>query len=157
MLRTILTSLLVLVVTSTGLQTTGQDGQPRVGSAPVLRRVELAFPTQGDGPLRSPEGYLRMMSVTSTNGLFDGPTWTFYARVEPMIIDDADRLWRSGQFHSLWVEVVDVPFENSVVGKRVIFNVVERVLPGDPPKGLPEPPPGYETPPPSHERVYPPR
>ena len=68
MLRTILTSFLVLVVTSTGLQTTGQDGQPRVGSAPVLRRVEIAFPTQDDGPLRSPEGYLRMMSVTSANG-----------------------------------------------------------------------------------------
>ena len=97
-----------------------------------------------------------MIAVPRVSPMHEGPTWTFYARVEPLIHDSAQRLWSSGLLHSVWVDVMDDPFPNGAEAKRVIFNVVERLRPGPLPVGLPEPPPGYEHPPPSHERVYPP-
>lgn len=135
----------------------GQDGAPVPGYPAVLRDVRLAFPTQ-DGTARGPiEDYVRMISLPQVSALHSGPTWTLYARVEPLVLDSAQRLWASGWFASVWVDVENDPFPNGAAGKRVIFNMVERIRPGPPPDGLPEPPPGYELPPPSHERVYPPQ
>lgn len=133
-----------------------QDGAPPPGSPPVLRDVRLAFPTQGDTPMRPVDDYWQMIGLPRPSALHPGPTWTLFARVEAMILDGAQRLWLSGQFHSVWVDVEDAPFKNGALAKRVIFNVVERVQPSASPRGLPEPPPGYEHPPPSHERLYPP-
>ena len=48
-----------------------------------------------------------------------------YSEAEPVILDDAERFWKSGQFESLWVDVVECPLENGVVGRLVIFNFVE--------------------------------
>ncbi len=137
-------------------QSRGQDGAPPPGYPAVLRDVRLAFPTQ-DGTARGPvENYLQIIALPTASALHSGPTWTFYARIEGLVLDSAQRLWASGRFSSVWVDVEDDPFANGAAGKRVIFNMVERIQPGPPPDGLPEPPPGYELPPPSHERVYPP-
>ena len=133
----------------------GQDGAPPPGYPAVLRDVRLAFPTQ-DGTARGPiEDYVQIIALPQVGALQSGPTWTLYARVEPLVLDSAQRLWASGRFGSVWVDVENDPFPNGAAGKRVIFNMVERIQPGPPPDGLPEPPPGYELPPPSHERVYP--
>ena len=134
----------------------GQGGAPLPGYPPVLRDVQLAFPTRVGNPFRPVEDYLQIINLPRTSPLHPGPTWTFYARVEPMIHDSAQRLWLSGLFHSVWVDVMEDPFPNGAEAKRVVFNVVERVQPGPAPVHLPEPPPGYEHPPPSHERIYPP-
>jgi hypothetical protein len=134
----------------------GQDGAPPPGYPAVLRDVRLAFPTQDGTALGPVEDYLQIIALPRENALRRGPTWTFYARVEPMILDSAQRLWASGRFHSVWVDVEHDPFPNGADGERVIFNLVERIQPGPPPAGLPQPPSGYELPPPSHERVYPP-
>ena len=134
----------------------GQDGQPPAGYPAVLRDVQLAFPTQDGVSIRPVEPYLKLIGLPKTSALHEGPVWTFYSRVEPLVLDGAQRLWASGRFHSVWVDVFDQPFENGALGRTVIFNVVERAEPGPPPAGLPTPPPGFERPPPSHERVYPP-
>ena len=137
-------------------QAGGQDGAPPPGYPAVLRDVRLAFPTQ-NGTARGPlEDYAQIIALPDVSALQSGPTWTFYARIEPLILDSAQRLWASGRFGSVWVDVEDDPFPNGAAGKRVIFNMVERIQPGPPPEGLPEAPPGYELAPPSHERVYPP-
>ena len=133
-----------------------QDGQPPRGFPPVLRHIQLVFPTQHNVALRSRDDYLKMMGLPRRHHLGAGPRWIPYTRVESAIFDDAQRLWRSGLLHSLWVDVVDNPFDNGVVGKRVLFNLVERAQAGAPPTRFPEPAPGYETPSPPHERIYPP-
>ena len=135
----------------------GQAGAPPPGYPAVLRDVRLAFPTQDGTAIGPVEDYLQIISLPRATALHRGPTWTFYARVESMVLDSAQRLWASGRFHSVWVDVENDPFSNGADGKRVIFNVVERIQPGPPPTGLPQPPTGYELPPPSHERVYPPQ
>ena len=89
---------------------------------------------------------MRIIALPRSNALQSGPTWTFYARLEPMVLDAAQRLWASGQFRSVWVDVGDDPFANGAAGKRVIFNLVERIRPGPPPSALPEPPAGLRAP-----------
>ena len=133
-----------------------QSEQPRSGSPPLLRTIQLAFPTQDNASLRPLEDYLQMMSLPHNHTSRITGQWIHYAGTQLIILNDAEQLWRTGWFHSLWVDVVDERFDNGVVGKRVIFNFVERMMRGNPPTGLPEPPPGYETPPALHERVYPP-
>ena len=132
-----------------------QGGEPPPGYPLVLRDVRLAFPTQDGTAIRPVEDYLQIIGLPQPSALHTGPTWTYYARVEPMILDGALRLWLSGHFHSVWVDVMDDPFPNGALARRVVFNVVERVRPGPAPDRPPEPPPGYELPPPSHARVYP--
>ncbi len=56
-----------------------------------------------------------------------------------------------GSLKSLWVDVLDAPWENGVAGKRVTFNLVERLQPDQEPPV----PPGVEAPPNGHERIYP--
>ena len=135
----------------------GQDGALHPWYPAVLRNVRLAFPTQDGAALGAVEDYLQLLALPRVNALRPGPTWMFYSRIEPMILDGAQRLWTSGRFHSVWVDVESNAFANGAAGKRVIFNVVERIRPGPRHDGLQEPPPGYELPPPSHERVYPPQ
>ena len=136
------------------LQARGQDGAPPPGYPPVLRDVRLAFPTQDDTARGPVEDYEQIIALPTVTALHSGPIWTLYARIEPLILDSAQRLWASGRFGSVWVDVENDPFPNGAAGRRVIFNLVERIQTGPPPDGLPEPPPGYELPPPSHERVY---
>ena len=107
--------------------------------------------------IRPVENYLKLIGLPKTSPLHQGPVWRFYSRVESLVLDGAQRLWSSGHFHSVWVDVTDQPFENGALGRTVIFNVVERARPGPPPAGLPTPPPGFEQPQPSYDRVYPPR
>ena len=90
----------------------GQDGAPPPGYPAVLRDVRLAFPTQ-DGTARGPiEDYVRIIALPQVSALQSGPTWTLYARVEPLVLDSAQRLWASGRFGSVWVDVENDPFPN---------------------------------------------
>ena len=122
-------------------QPLAQDGAPPPGYPAVLRDVRLAFPTQDDTAIGPVEEYLQIIWLPGTNPLQSGPSWTFYSRIEPMILDSAQRLWSSGRFRSVWVDVEDDPFANGADGRRVIFNLVERIRPGPAPDGVPEPPP----------------
>ncbi len=45
---------------------------------------------------------------------------------EASVQSDFWNLWRTGFLDNLWVEVLDEPFENGIMGKHVIFHIEER-------------------------------
>ena len=132
------------------------DQQPPPDSPPLLTRLEYRFPTQDNRSLRFVRSYVlqaetfRRISVPNQN------RWVAFSEAEPVILDDAARFWGSGQFESLWVDVVDRPLKNGVVGRLVIFNFVERVDIEVPTANYPTPPPEYRQPLAGEERLYPP-
>ena len=135
----------------------GQPLQPPPGSALLLRAVEFRFPTQGNISSRRPDTYVRQIEVRRHVSLPSQDRWLPYAEAEAFIVEDAERLWRSGQLETLWVEVRDDPYENGVMAKRLIFNFVERLDVEIPAAAYPTPPPMYRVPQPDHERLYPPQ
>jgi hypothetical protein len=146
-----------MVVLVLVLQAGAQDyPEPPVGSAPVLRFLELRFPTQGNRPIHPQATYLRQAETVGYLSLPGRPEYTLYREVEPVIVHDAERFWESGGFLSLWVDVVDSRFENGVVGKRVVFNFVERRDGRPPTEEYPTVPPAFRESPPGHTRLYPP-
>ena len=96
--------------------------QPPWDSPPLLRYIELRFPTQGNVSVIDPQTYqyyLQSRPSRSSDGV-----WTPYA--EATILEDFKRLWATNFLDNLWVEVKDAPYDNGVMGKHVIFNMEER-------------------------------
>ena len=133
-----------------------QEGQPPANSPPVMRRLEYRFPTQDNRSLRFVRTYVLQAETRHHVSVPSRDRWVSYSEAEPAILDDAERFWKSGQFESLWVDVVDRPFENGVVGRVVTFNFVELADIEIPRSDYPPPPPEYRQPPAGYERLYPP-
>ncbi len=127
----------------------------RLAESPLLiTTLEFRFPTQNNRSLRDVGTYL-MQAETRRNVSLSSRGRSYW-EAKPVILDDAERFWKSGQFESLWVDVLDDRFENGLAGKRVVFNFVERTDTAIPTADYPTPPPGYRQPPAGHERLYPP-
>ncbi len=47
-------------------------------------------------------------------------------RPKQSLLDDFKRLWATNFLDNLWIETIDEPFANGVVGKRVIYHMEER-------------------------------
>jgi len=134
-----------------------QQPPPPNNSPPVLRFLELRFPTQGNQPFEEPQTYLRQIDLVQHLTMPGQPEWSLYADVKEVAVADAERLWRTGQFDSLWIDVAERPFENGVAGILVAFNFVERPDPLVPsPETLPVPPAAFAQPPSGASRLYPP-
>ena len=116
-----------------------QVGQPPVGvslpsqtqllpaeSPLLMTTMELRFPTRGNRALRDARTYVMQLETRHHVSLPSEGRWVPYWEAEPVILEDAERFWKSGQFESLWVDVLDDRFENGMTGKRVIFNFVEQ-------------------------------
>ena len=134
-----------------------QTHQPPANSPPLMRRLEYRFPTQDNRSLRFVRTYVLQAETWDHVSFPSRDRWVPYSEAESVILDDAERFWKSGQFESLWVDVVDRPFENGVVGRVVTFNFVERAdieIPRS--EYPPPPPPEYRQPPAGSERLYPP-
>ena len=100
---------------------------PPAGSPELLRTVELAFPTQGNVSSVDAQTYLYYMEIPNHRSLPSQNRWVPYTQdTEEIIREDFRRLWDTGFLDDLWIEVVDEPWQNGVVGKRVIFNFEER-------------------------------
>jgi outer membrane protein insertion porin family len=96
--------------------------QPPAGSPPLVRVIEIAFPTQGNVSLVDPQTYLYYLHTRSSR-----PSENVWAPYDPQTaLDDFHRLWNTGFLDNLWVEVKDVPYDNGVVGKHITFNLEER-------------------------------
>jgi len=101
--------------------------QPPEDSPPLLRNVQLTFPTQGNVSSVDPQTYLFHMEVRNHVSLPSQGKWMPYTEeVEQIILDDFQRLWETGFLEDIWIEVIDEPWNNGVVGKRVIYNFEER-------------------------------
>ena len=100
---------------------------PPEDSPELLRTVQIAFPTQGNVSSIAPETYLYYMTVQQQRSLPSQDKWMPYTEeTEQIIREDFRVLWDTGFLNDLWIEVVDEPWENGVMGKRVVFNFEER-------------------------------
>ena len=100
---------------------------PPQGSPPLLRNLELRFPNQGNVASVEYDTYLYYMELPGHVSLPSQGRWVPYTEeLERVVLDDFNRLWDTGFLDDLWIEVVDEPWSNGVIGKRVIFNMEER-------------------------------
>ncbi len=95
---------------------------PPADSPALLRSIELRFPTQGNVSVIEPQTYLYYIESRPSRSS-DG-VWTPFD--EKSILEDFKRLWATNFLDNIWVEVNDAPYDNGVVGKRVVFNLEER-------------------------------
>jgi outer membrane protein insertion porin family len=97
---------------------------PPPGSPPLLRYVQLDFPTQGGVSVIDPETYLYYIRCAEAVSRPSDGVWRPYD--EQMVLEDFRRLWNTKFLDNLWVDVRDAPYDNGVMGKHVIFNLEER-------------------------------
>jgi outer membrane protein insertion porin family len=101
---------------------TGQPARlPPPGSPPLVRYIQLQFPTQGDVSVIDPQTYLYYIQTQASRpseGL-----WVPYR--EETVLEDFKRLWGTKFLDNLWIDVKDVPYDNGVIGKHVIYNLEE--------------------------------
>jgi outer membrane protein insertion porin family len=112
-----------LVFAVAGQQAPAPAVLPPPESPPLVRTVEIAFPTQGNVSAIDPATYLYYIKTAPSR-----PTagvWTPYDSAS--VIEDFKRLWGTGFLDNMWVEVKDVPYANGVEGKHIVFNLEERV------------------------------
>src|ERR1043165_823757 len=95
---------------------------PPPDSPPLVRLVEIAFPAQGNTSLIESETYLYYIHTRPSRP--SAGEWVPYDAQAPL--DDFKRLWATGFLDNVWVEVKDVPYDNGVVGKHIVFNLEER-------------------------------
>jgi len=97
---------------------------PPADSPPLVRCYELVFEPAGAQRLTT-ETYLYSIGAALQPSLRSANKWVPYQ--ERDVLTAFERLWKTRFLDDLWVEVVDEPYENSVIGKHVIFHLEERV------------------------------
>ena len=97
---------------------------PPAGSPPLLRCVQAIVHPEGTQSVDN-ETYFYYIRPGLQPSLRSERKWVPYNE------DDAlrafSRLWRTNFLDDLWIEVIDEPFENDVIGKHVIFHLEERL------------------------------
>ena len=93
---------------------------PPADSPPLVRFLELR-PKRGDLTI---EGQTYLYYIQTRPSRPSAGVWVPYH--EPTVLEDFKRLWATSFLDDLSVEVLDVPWENGVVGKHVIFHMEER-------------------------------
>ncbi|TAK16560.1 MAG: hypothetical protein EPO35_05050, partial [Acidobacteria bacterium] len=92
---------------------------PPPGGPVMMRGIELRFHPD-NAPMVDTNTYLYYIkSLPIVNN-----QWQPYNEAE--LLADYRRLWATNFLDNLWIEVVDMPFENGVMGKHVIFHFEER-------------------------------
>ncbi|MDE3154397.1 MAG: BamA/TamA family outer membrane protein [Acidobacteriota bacterium] len=95
---------------------------PPANSPPLVRTIELRFPTQGNVSVIEPQTYLYYIR-TRPSRPSEG-VWVPYNEQE--VLQDFQRLWNTHFLDNLWIDVEDEPYPNGVVGKHIIYNLEER-------------------------------
>ena len=109
-------------VTAPAVQAAPAARMPPEGSPPLIRTIQIAFPTQGNVSLVEPQTYLYYIQTRPSRPSDD--VWIPYD--EASVLADFDRLWNTNFLDDLTIEVSDVPWDNGVVGKHIIYNMEER-------------------------------
>jgi hypothetical protein len=98
---------------------------PPTGSGPVVYLVSPCFARQGGRPRLEPGSYLKNIQLKPSRP--SAGMWTPYdAAAERVILEDFQRLWDSHPLTDLTIEVQDYRFSNGVVGKLVVYDMLER-------------------------------
>ena len=97
---------------------------PPAGSGPLVRIVELRFEPVNES-LIEPQTYLYYIQTKSSRAS-DGVWTPFTEETERTLLDDFKRLWATNFLDNLRIEVLDMPWDNGVMGKHIIFHMEER-------------------------------
>ncbi|MEZ5290486.1 MAG: outer membrane protein assembly factor BamA [Vicinamibacterales bacterium] len=90
----------------------------------MIRFLQLRFHPV-DESLIDPQTYLYYIQ-TQPSRSSDGVWVPYDERAEARLRDDFKRLWGTNFLDNLWIETLDEPYENGVIGKRIVFNMEER-------------------------------
>jgi outer membrane protein insertion porin family len=113
---------MLLTLMAAGAQAPLPAAEPPADSPPVVRFVEIAFPTQGDVSLVDPETYLYYVHTRPSR-----PSEQVWVPYDPAIaLEDFKRLWATEFLEDLRVDVTDEPYGNGVIGKHITFVLEER-------------------------------
>ena len=105
----------------------GQPALPPADSPALFTTIELRFPNQGNVSSVDGQTYLYYMEIDDYVSLPSQGRWTPYDEtIEEVVLGDFKRLWDTGFLTDLAIEVIDDPYPNGVVGKRVLFLMEER-------------------------------
>ena len=98
--------------------------QPPAGSGPVIRQTEIRFHPVNESIIEAQTYlyYIRTAFTRPSEGVFV----PFNEATEQSLLEDFKRLWATSFLDNLWIETLDEPYENGVVGKRVIYHMEER-------------------------------
>jgi outer membrane protein insertion porin family len=97
------------------------EKQPPANSPVLLRCLEL-FAHPVNELIVDGNTYNAHLKARPSDSRVD--LWSVYD--ESVIQSDFWNLWRTGFLDNLWIEVIDEPYDNGVMGKHVIFHVEER-------------------------------
>ncbi|HUQ86648.1 MAG TPA: outer membrane protein assembly factor BamA [Vicinamibacterales bacterium] len=98
--------------------------QPNTGSGPVIRTTELRFHPINESIIEA-QTYLYYIQ-TALSRPAEGVWVPFNEQTEQSLLEDFKRLWATNFLDNLWIETLDEPFPNGVMGKRVIYHMEER-------------------------------
>jgi outer membrane protein insertion porin family len=98
---------------------------PPPDSPPLVRYIQLTFPTQGDVPVIDARTYLFYIQ-TQASRPSDGVWVPYTEKTEQSLREDFKRLWATNFLDDLSIEVLDAPYENGVMGKRLLFKMEEK-------------------------------
>ncbi len=98
---------------------------PPEGSPPLIRFIQITFPTQGDISVVEPRTYLYYIQ-TQVSRPSDGVWVPYDEKTEASLLEDFKRLWATNFLDDLSIEVIDAPYDNGVMGKRIIYKMEER-------------------------------
>jgi outer membrane protein insertion porin family len=98
--------------------------QPPAGSGTVIRTTELRFHPVNESIIEA-QTYLYYIQ-TPLSRPADNVWVPFNEQTEQSLLEDFKRLWATNFLDNLWIETLDEPFPNGVMGKRVIYHMEER-------------------------------
>jgi outer membrane protein insertion porin family len=98
---------------------------PPAGSPPLIRFMQITFPKQGDVSVIDPQTYLYYIQ-TQVSRPSDGVWVPYTEATEKSLVEDFKRLWATNFLDDLSIEVVDDPYPNGVMGKRILYKMEER-------------------------------
>ena len=99
---------------------------PPPGTGPVFTTLELKFEPVNESIIE-PQTYLfYIQSVKLVSRSSAGVWLPFNEETERTLREDFKRLWATNFLDNLWIEVVDQPYPNGVIGKHVIIHMEER-------------------------------
>ena len=98
--------------------------QPPAGSSPVICTTELRFHPVNESIIEA-QTYLYYIQ-TPLSRPSEGVWVPFNEQTEQSLLADFKRLWATSFLDNLWIETIDVPFANGVMGKHVIYHMEER-------------------------------
>jgi len=97
---------------------------PAAGSSPVICTTELRFHPINESIIEA-QTYLYYIQ-TPLSRPSEG-TWVPYTeQTEQTLLADFKRLWATNFLDNLWIETLDRPLANGVLGKHVIYHMEER-------------------------------